>query len=149
MLKTLVEKYGRPAIFGTTDGLVCLVGVLLSLAHQPHLIFRTALGVGFAEMVGMSMAEALSDSEHGVGPSIAMGTASGAAAIFPAVPYLVFQGAVAVGVSLLLSLALATMVAVTRAHKRGWGRAFVETYVVLLVAAGAVALSQLFAPGSA
>jgi VIT1/CCC1 family predicted Fe2+/Mn2+ transporter len=145
----VIRKYGRQAIFGTTDGLVCVVGVMLSLAHTPGLIFRAALGVGVAEMIGMGLAQFLSESDEGFLPSLAMGLASGLGAIVPAIPYTVMRGAPAIILSLLLFLGLTTMVAVTRVHTRGWKRAFIETFLVMIVAATAVAVSQAFAPGGA
>lgn len=146
-MDSLIDRFARPAVFGATDGITVVVGVLLSLAHRPQLILAAALGVAVAEAVGMALGEWLSDSDSGLGSSVVIGGATAAASIAPAIPYALAGPAVAVPASVGVFAALGGVIAWVRARQRGWGRALLETYGVLVAAVVAVWLCELLAPG--
>lgn len=123
-----------PMILGAADGVVILLGLLLSLApHHPDAIFHAALGVGLAELIGMASALWLSDGPSGLVPAIACGVAACVACIIPALPYLAMTGTGALLTSLLLVVAVAAVISWLRPEKGV--RAVAQTYGVLVVAA--------------
>ncbi len=136
----------RPAVFGAADGLTCALGAILSLAGHPELVLRTAAALAVAECVGMAAGEWLSESSKGVAASTVIGVATGTAGLLPALPYACCRGTVAVTASAAVFAVCAGAIAAARTGQRGWKRAVAETYGVLVVVAGAVALSQLITP---
>jgi VIT1/CCC1 family predicted Fe2+/Mn2+ transporter len=122
-----------PIILGAADGVVIVLGLVLSLAGQPHAVFHAAAGGGLAELVGMTAGMWLSDGRSPFRLSASCGVAALAACVVPALPYSVLSGAVALVASLLLVGLVAAVVAWLR-PERGF-LAVAETYGTLLVAA--------------
>lgn len=134
------------AVFGVADGLTCALGAILSLSGHPDLVVRTAVAVAAAECVGMAAGEWLSDSDHGVASSAAIGIATGLGGLLPALPYAFWAGGWAVFFSALTFALCAGLIAVVRRTERGLLRAVLETYGVLAAVGAAVWLSQILMP---
>lgn len=138
----------RPAVFGAFDGSTCYLGVLFPLMNSPHLVLPTALGVGLAETVGMAAGEWQSDSANGPGASLVIGTASGAGAILPALPYGFLPQDAARWTSVALLLGVVAVIACLRADARGPRRAFAESFGILGAVAAVVWLGTLIGGGA-
>lgn len=123
----------RAATFGAADGVTVLIGLLISLASDPGALFRAALGASVAELVGMSAGQWLSDEAAGPVPAIANGSASFLACFIPVLPFLWLHGMIAIVVSVILVVAVATAITSLR-EERGF-RAFTMTFGVLALAA--------------
>jgi hypothetical protein len=141
----------RPIVFGAADGLTCFLGVMLGLLAHPSLILPVAIGVGAAETVGMAAGEWLSESKNGFTASAAIGLATGAGAVIPALPFAIMPGWYARGWSVGLILAITAVIAWKRYRtgERSFGLAAAESYGVLAAAAVAVAICVQFTPGGA
>jgi VIT1/CCC1 family predicted Fe2+/Mn2+ transporter len=141
-------KLARPAIFGLSDGLMSMLGVVLYLAGHPNLVFPAALSGGISSALSMAGGEWLSDSENGLGASLAMGAATGAGAILPALPYAFWRGPLAVAESVVICVLIGVVVAALR-PLRGFGMALAETFGVLLAIFAVVLACGLILPGGA
>ena len=130
----------RPAVFGAADGVTIALGLLVSLAGQPHALIRASAGAALAELVGMTAGAWLSDEAAGWRPALANGAAAFAACIAPALPYAAMRGAGALACSLGLIAAVASVIAVLR-PERGV-LAWVQTYGILAVAAALCAAAS-------
>jgi hypothetical protein len=120
-------------MFGSADGVTIVLGVVVSLAGQPHAVFRAAAGAGLAELVGMTAGAYLSDEKAGLAPAIANGAAACAACVLPAVPYLLGSGWPAMAASIALVAAVASGISLLR-PERGL-LAFAQTFGILAAAA--------------
>jgi VIT1/CCC1 family predicted Fe2+/Mn2+ transporter len=123
----------RPAIMGSADGVTIVLGLLVSLAGQPHVVFRAAAGAALAELVGMGAGQWLSDEQAGLRAALANGGAAFTACLLPAVPYLLLTGRPALAASLALVVLAATGISLLR-PERGI-LAFATTYGILSAAA--------------
>jgi VIT1/CCC1 family predicted Fe2+/Mn2+ transporter len=85
----------RPAIFGLGDGCMSIVGVILYLLGDQHLIVATALSGAISAALSMAGNEYLSDSDNGLWPSVTMGLSTGAGGVLPALPFIFWHGATA------------------------------------------------------
>jgi VIT1/CCC1 family predicted Fe2+/Mn2+ transporter len=141
----------RPVTFGLSDGLVCYLGVVLGLLAHPALILPVAIGVGAAETVGMAAGEWLSESKNGFAASLAIGLATGAGAVIPALPFAVMPGWYARAWSIGLVLVVTGVIAWTRYRtgERSLVVAAAETYGTLAAAAVVVAICVHVTPGGA
>lgn len=139
----LSRVFVKQGIFGAADGATAVLGLLATLTPEPHALFKAALGVGVAELVGMTAGSWLSDDEEeGFLPALTNGAASLAACLAPALPYLVMSGLPAVIAAVVIILAIAAVITWLR-PERGF-KAVAETYGVLAVAAVAtIAVSHL------
>lgn len=142
-------RFARPAVFGAFDGLTVVLGVLFSLAGAPRLVLPTAVGVAVAEGVGMAAGEWLSESDSGFAASAVIGAATMTGSVLPAVPYAVVSGRAAVAGSVVVFAALGVVISAIRARQRGWRRALVETFGVLVAVAVAVAVCEAVTPRGA
>lgn len=134
--------YRAPVVFGAADGVTALIGLSVPLAAAaPGQVFRTALGVGLAELVGMTAGQWLSDSGSGFRPALANGAASLAGCAVPALPYLLWHGAAALVPAIALVLAAAAAISWLR-PERGF-LAVAQTYGVLAAAAALCAIAAL------
>jgi hypothetical protein len=129
-----VRLFKRQAVFGMSDGVTIVLGLLVTLVGQPHALFRAALGAGLAELVGMTAGQWLSDEESGFLAALANGGAACAACIIPALPALAGGGIGVDVVSIVLVAAVAAVISWLRPEKGVL--AVVQTYGILLVAAG-------------
>lgn len=124
----------KQVIFGAADGVAAVIG-LVALTGQPHALVRAAIGVGLAELVGMTAGSWLSADEGDVGfwHALANGAAAFACVTAPAVPYLFLHGWPALAAALGIIVAIGAVISVLRAE-RGLP-AVGKTYGVLAVAA--------------
>lgn len=123
----------RPAVFGSADGVTVVLGLLVSLAGQPHALIKAATGAALAEFVGMTAGAWLSDETAGWPPALANGGAAFAACLSPALPYAAMGGAGALACSLAAVAVVAAVIAVLRPEKGLL--AWVQTYGILAAAA--------------
>jgi VIT1/CCC1 family predicted Fe2+/Mn2+ transporter len=144
----VTNKLVRPAVFGLSDGMMSLLGVVLFLLGHQSLIFPAALSGGISSALSMAGGEWLSDSDSGLGASCVMGAATGVGAVLPALPYALATGPVALCCSVVICLGIGVAVALMRPNRRP-ARALAETGAVLAVIFAAVLVCGLFLPGSA
>lgn len=123
----------QPVTFGSADGLTVLIGLLISLAGDPHALVRGAVGAGVAELVGMSAGQWLSDEGAGPVPAVANGSSSLVACLVPALPFLWLHGTTAIAASVVLVTGIATLITFMR--KEHGFRAFAMTFGILALAA--------------
>ena len=135
----------RPVIFGLADGSMSIMGVVFYAAGHAGLVFPVALSGGVSAAVSMAGGEWLSESGSGPGAALAMGAATLAGSILPAVPYAFLHGLAAPLVSVLALCAVAAVVARLRSHRKHPWR---ETALVLAAVLAASAACALLMPGS-
>lgn len=92
-----------------------LVGVILYLLGDQHIIFAAALSGAISGALSMAGNEYLSDSENGLWPSLVMGLATAAGGVLPALPFLFWRGATA----LILMAAICLCIGVVVGWMRG------------------------------
>lgn len=126
--------FKRQAVFGMSDGVAIILGLLVTLAGQPHALFRAALGAGLAEFVGMTAGEWLSDGESGFGAALVNGGTACAACLIPALPALAGKG-IGVGATAIVLVAVVAAVISWLRPEKGV-LAVAQTYGILLAAAG-------------
>ena len=117
-----------------SDGVAIILGLLVTLAGQPHALFRGALGAGLAELVGMTAGQWLSDGESGFWAALTNGSAAFAACFIPALPALAGDG-IGVGAAAIALVAVVAAVISWLRPEKGI-LAVVQTYGILLAAAG-------------
>jgi hypothetical protein len=123
----------KQAVFGAADGVSAVIG-LVALVGDPHALFRAAVGVALAELVGMTAGAWLSaDEGTGFLPALANGASAFLCVIAPAVPFAFMRGWPAVGAALAVILAVGGLISWLRSE-RGLP-AVAKTYGVLAVAA--------------
>jgi VIT1/CCC1 family predicted Fe2+/Mn2+ transporter len=144
----LKQRLVRPAIFGLSDGMMSLLGVVLYLLGHRDLIFPAAVSGAISSALSMAGGEWLSESDNGFGASCVMGLATGLGAALPALPYAFDTGPLAIGASVVICIGIGVAVALMRPNRRPL-RALVETGAVLAAIFIAVLLCGLFLPGSA
>ena len=126
--------FKRQAVFGMSDGVAIILGLLVTLAGQPHALFRAALGASLAELVGMTAGQWLSDGESGFWAALINGGAACAACLIPALPALAGKGIGVGAAAVILVVAVAAVISWLRPEKGVL--AVVQTYGILLAAAG-------------
>ena len=126
--------FKRQAVFGMSDGVAIILGLLVTLTGQPHALFRAALGASLAELVGMTAGQWLSDEESGFGAALVNGGAACAACLIPALPALAGGGIGVGAAAIILVAAVAAVISWLRPEKGIL--AVVQTYGILLAAAG-------------
>jgi VIT1/CCC1 family predicted Fe2+/Mn2+ transporter len=127
----------RPAVFGSFDGLITVLGVLFALAAHPHTLVVSGVGLAAAGAVSMGGGQWLSDSEHGLGASAVIGLTTGAGTLVPVAPYIMWHGATAAVVSAAACLAVSGLIAwlkTTDGHRMSARRAAAQTYGLLFTA---------------
>jgi hypothetical protein len=124
----------KQLVFGAADGVAAVIG-LVALTGQPHALVKAAIGVGLAELVGMTAGAWLSadEAETGFWHALANGTAAFTCVTLPAFPFLFLHGWEAVAAALGVIVAIGAGITLMRSE-RGWA-AVAKTYGVLLVAA--------------
>ena len=147
-MASLRRDLAAPAVFGGFDGASGLLGVVIFLLFShPSLIFPTAMSGAASSAVSMAGGEWLSDSDNGPGASLAMGIATFAGALLPAVPFAFGSGLAAVAASAVTCLGICVTVARLR-EGRGFSRALAETLGILAaVVAVTVACGLWLPPG--
>lgn len=138
----------RPAIFGLSDGMMSLLGVVLYLLGHQGLILPAAISGAVSSALSMAGGEWLSDSDSGLRASCVMGAATGVGGVLPALPFAFASGRMALGCMVVICLGIGALVALMRTGRPRL-RAFAETAAVLALIFVAVLLCGLFLPGSA
>lgn len=131
-----MSSAGRaPVIFGTADGVITVLGLLVGLlvsGQSRTAVWHAALAAGTAAFVGMTSGRYLSEND-GWRPAVACGLATFAGTAIPAVPYLFAGGWIALTPALALVCVIAGVVAWLRPERSVV--AVMETYGVLAAAA--------------
>lgn len=113
----------RAAIFGLSDGLMSILGVVLGLRAHPELVVWAsavaAVSAGASMGVGQYLPEENNDS---IGACVTLGAATAAGTILPSLPYLWLRGTAAFAATGGICAVLAVAVASMRAHgsRRRW-----------------------------
>jgi hypothetical protein len=135
------EALKRESVFGGADGVTIALGLVVSLAGQPHAMWHAALGAGLAELVGMTAGKWLSDGDAGFGLALANGAAACLACVIPALPSLFAHGAPALAAEIALVALIAA--AISRLRPERGILAVAQTYGVLAAAAILCTLASL------
>lgn len=134
----------KNAIFGLFDGLTVVLGVIIGLySHHPNLIFKTALGVGIAEALGMGAAEWLSETKSGLrGPAV-IGVSTLMGTLLPSLGFLVLARGSAATFAAVVFLISAIAIATVRAQGKKFVRSAVESVGILAIVSVAVWLISM------
>jgi VIT1/CCC1 family predicted Fe2+/Mn2+ transporter len=128
------------AIFGSFDGVVSVIGIIVALLARPSpVIVEAAVGLAAASAVGMAAGEYLGDRQRSLRKATVMGTATLIGTICPVVPFILLPKKPAMIVAVILVLAISVVIAQSRA-KVAAGRAYLEPFGVLFGAAAITAL---------
>jgi len=144
------EEGTRQAIFGSFDGLTSALGVIAAayLTGNTHVLVATACGLAVASAVSMGGGEFLSETSQRSGELNRAGIMAAATFIgsfLPAIPFLFFAKPIALMVAGVLVLVAAAVIAQFRVQSQGVIRAYLQTYGILVVAAGlSIGLTLVF-----
>jgi VIT1/CCC1 family predicted Fe2+/Mn2+ transporter len=128
------------AIFGSFDGVVSVIGVIVALLAGPTAIMvDAAVGLAAASAVGMAAGEYLGDPARSLRKAGVMGLATIVGTLCPVVPFMMLPKRAAIATAVLLVIAISLIIARSRAGGSS-ARAYVETFGVLFLAAGITAL---------
>jgi len=128
------------AIFGSFDGVVSVIGVMVALLARPTpIIVEAAVGLAAASAVGMAAGEYLGDASRNFRRAAVMGVATVVGTMCPVVPFMVLAKDAAIIVAVVLVVVISLAIAHARVQVAA-GRAYAETFGVLFVAAGVTAL---------
>lgn len=135
----------RPVIFGLADGAMSILGVVFYASGHAGLVFPVALSGGLTAAVSMAAGELLSD---GGTPdkvaAFAMGAATLAGSVAPALPYAFWHGLVAPLLSVAVCVAVAAVVGRLRQNRK---HRYIETFAVLAVVVAVAVACGLAFPG--
>lgn len=137
----------RQAIFGSSDGLMSILGpVMFFASRNPRLVFPVALMGAVSASASMAAGEQMSEQATDWAAVAVMGLATFTGSVLPAFPYLFTRGLPAAG----LTAAACMAVAVAVGHLRSWRkRRYAETLAILAVVAALTAACNLLVPGGA
>jgi VIT1/CCC1 family predicted Fe2+/Mn2+ transporter len=128
------------AIFGSFDGVVSVIGIMVALLARPTpILVDAAIGLAAASAVGMAAGEYLGDRERSLRKASVMGLATIVGTLCPVVPFMLLPREPAMVGSAVLVLVISFVIARSRATVAP-GRAYLETFGVLFAAAGITAL---------
>jgi len=128
------------AIFGSFDGVVSVIGVMVALLARPTpILVEAAVGLAAASAVGMAAGEYLGDATRNLRRAAVMGIATVVGTMCPVVPFMLLAKDTAIVVTVVLVAAMSLAIARARAQVTS-RRAYVETFGVLLLAAGITGL---------
>lgn len=120
------------AIFGLSDGLMSILGVVLDLRAHPDLVVWASVVAAVSAGASMAVGQYLSeDTDDGVPACVMLGAATAAGTVLPSLPYLWLRGGGAFAATGGICAALVLLVAAMRAHRQ-WRRFLLA---VLLLAA--------------
>ena len=131
----------RQAIFGSFDGLTSVLGVIAAacLVSNAHVVVVAACGLAIASAVSMAGGEYLSEMSRRTGElnrAGIMACATFIGSFLPAVPFLFLAKPAALVVAGVLVVAAAAVIAQFRLPTQGVERAYLQTFGILVVAAG-------------
>jgi VIT1/CCC1 family predicted Fe2+/Mn2+ transporter len=128
------------AIFGSFDGVVSVIGVMVALLARPTpIIVEAAIGLAAASAVGMAAGEYLGDATRNLRRAAVMGVATVVGTLCPVVPFMVLAKDAAIVVAVVLVVVISLAIARARAQVTS-SRAYMETFGVLFLAAGVTAV---------
>jgi VIT1/CCC1 family predicted Fe2+/Mn2+ transporter len=135
------------AIFGSFDGVVSVIGVIVALLAGPTAIMvDAAIGLAAASAVGMAAGEYLGDHARSLRKAAVMGLATIVGTLCPIVPFIVLPKKSAIVVAVVIVIVISVII--SRSREGSTLRAYAETFGVLILAAGITALVS-WATGSA
>jgi VIT1/CCC1 family predicted Fe2+/Mn2+ transporter len=138
------RELARPVIFGLADGSMSIMGVIFYASGHSGLVFPIAVSGGVSAACSMAGGEWLSKSDNGPAASAAMGLATLAGSIIPAVPYAFTRSWPAPAASVAALVVIAAVVARLRGYRK---HPYLETGLVLGVVLLASVLCALLIPG--
>ena len=144
-----MRHLARPAVFGIGDGCMSIVGVVLYLLGDSHVIFAAALAGSISASLSMAGNDYLSDSDDGFLPSVVMGLATFAGGVLPALPFLFTSGAGALTLMGGICFLLGVLVGVIRARAattHSFRVVFLGTLAIFAVIFAAVLIVSLALP---
>lgn len=134
----------RPVIFGLCDGAMSILGVVFYAAGHAGEVFPVALSGGLTAAVSMAGGQWLSDSDTGPLAAVAMGAATLAGSVLPAIPYAFTRTPAAPVLSVALCGLVAYVVARLRPHRQ---HPHLETFGILTVILAVSVACLLILPG--
>lgn len=140
------------AIFGSFDGMTCVLGVIAAgiTTGDQHALILAAIGLALAESIAMAGGTYLSEitDVHSIQHAAIIGGASLFGVLFPTFPFLFVPKPFAVAVSMALTCLLTVAIAQVRVSSLGFVRAYIQTFAIVLVAAGVSVLATLWLNGA-
>ncbi len=124
-------------MLGGFDGcLSCLGAILGALAsgHRSSAVVTVAVCLGAAETVSMGGGDFLASGS--VTRALVMGGATLTGAVLPAIPYMILSGVPADCGLVVACTGVALVISAVRAHSVGWRRGLLQTFAILVAAAG-------------
>lgn len=127
------------AIFGSFDGLTCVLGVIAAgyVANDMHTLLLAVVGLAIAEGIAMAGGSYLSEmvAVYRVRHALVIGVASAVGIIVPAVPFFFAPKNVAILLSLFLIVVFTVIIAQVRVRTLGALEAYVQTFALVLLCA--------------
>jgi VIT1/CCC1 family predicted Fe2+/Mn2+ transporter len=127
-------------VFGSFDGMTCVLGVVAGcyVSGNIHALILSVVGLAIAEGIAMAGGSYLSElvGIYRVRHALIIGIASAVGILVPAFPFFFAPAHVAILLSLFLTCVLAVIIAQVRVRTLGALEAYVQTFVLILMAAG-------------
>lgn len=127
------------AIFGSFDGLTCVLGVIAAgyVSGDTHALILAAVGLAIAEGIAMAGGSYLSEmvAVYRIRHAAIIGVASAVGILVPAFPFFFAPRRIAILLSLFLTCAFAMIIASFRIKTLGALEAYVQTFAIVLIAA--------------
>lgn len=127
------------AIFGSFDGLTCVLGVIAAgyVANDMHTLLLAVVGLALAEGIAMAGGSYLSEfvGIYRVRHALIIGVASAIGIVVPAIPFFFAPKHVAALLSLFLVVCFAIIIASCRVKTLGALEAYVQTFSIVLLCA--------------
>lgn len=127
-------------VFGSFDGMCCVLGVVAGcyVSGDMHTLLLSVVGLAIAEGIAMAGGSYLSElvSVYRVRHALIIGAASAVGILVPAFPFFFAPPHVALILSMFLTCVLAIIIAQVRVRTLGALEAYVQTFVLVLMAAG-------------
>ena len=135
----------KDSVFGAFDGTTSVLGIILTvgLTHS-HALLLAAVGLAISSAVGMAGGEWLSDNGKSRTAAITIGIATAVGTLLPVLPFILLSGTTAIICGLLVLLAVGAGIAVVRGNTV---RTWVQTFLILGIAAGASGLAAIVLGG--
>jgi VIT1/CCC1 family predicted Fe2+/Mn2+ transporter len=127
-------------IFGGFDGMCCVLGVIAAgyVTGDIHALLLSVIGLSLAESIAMAGGSYLSElvDVQRIRHAVIIGVASAVGIMVPAFPFFFAPRNVAILLSCFLTCALAVIIAQVRVKQLGALEAYVQTFAIVLFAAG-------------
>ena len=144
-LRALARRVSGTAVFGASDGLMSILGVVMFIASRsPSLVVPVAVMGAVSAACSMGAGEFLGQQTTDRAAVPVMGAATFTGSVLPALPYLWTSGWAA----LAQSAVVCAVVAVAVGHLRSWRRhRYAETVGVLAAVVAVTVACNLVMPG--